>query len=65
MAEKKRMVGGDREPICFTTDTGTMVRLVWEKVEYRAYRQKGGRWEELRLGATLPDRLIEYIRRRH
>lgn len=43
----------------FTTDSGEVILLKWEKVEFRAYKKRTG--EDLKLGATVPDALLEYI----
>ena len=46
----------------FVTKAGTPIVLKWEKAEYRAYNAKG---EWLKLGATSPKNLIEYIKDRY
>ena len=53
--------GIEHPDIDFRTNKGSEIRLVWEKVEYRAYKLDGGGLVDMRLGSTLPNNLQRYI----
>lgn len=48
-----------KKDIEYTTDSGQVILLKWEKNEYRAYKKRTG--QDLKLGATVPDGLLKYI----
>ena len=48
----------------FTSGTGKDIKLVFERVEYRAYQKFGSDWIDMRLGSVNPEPLIKYIKER-
>ena len=50
-----------KEDFEFKTDSGKTILMKWEKNEFRAYRKDGRDLIDLKLGATIPDALIDYI----
>lgn len=56
----------EHHDIQFKTQQGKTVKLVWQKAEYRAflYNARYNEWQDLKLGATIPDALQKYITER-
>ena len=57
------MHNADHRDIQFKTQQGKKAKLVWQKAEYRAflYNTRYDEWQDLKLGATIPKALKEYV----
>lgn len=49
------------EDIEFKTNSGQIIKLIFKKPEYRAYKFNGLKWVDMKLGSSDPDSLKKYI----
>ena len=49
----------------FISGKGKKIKLIFERVEYRAYQQLCGDWLDMKLGSSVPEPLIKYITERY
>lgn len=64
MAKQKGFTAESEEHpnIVFKTNKGARVNLIWQKNKYRAFISKNGEWQQMFLGAMLPDSLVKHIK---
>lgn len=63
-AQEKRKILRKRHPdVNFITKNGTVVRLIFENTEYRAYSYDvaSGKWAQMALGSSNPETLQKFI----